>query len=398
VTGRPVTASELGGRLTFVAIAVSATASVLVGLASYALFLVPNLVSRPENSDFGQYWTAARLTLAHGAAAPYDVERFRAAFTDFSGRPDGYATAPPVTWLAMPLTAVPFRAAHAVWLTALLAAVGWAWWMGAGGGRLERGLQLLLLVAALPFLLAVQLAQVSLLVDALLVAHWRLLRDDRAVLAGVALGLAFVKPQDVSLVPLALLLAGRWRAALGCAATVAALAAAVAVTLGPAGLDAWARSVDHELRFDFATRHTLWAHLPGWLPAAPARGLVAALALAPALLAGRRRPAVALAGAVVGSLLVTPYLNAQDLVALIVVAWLVLREEGSPRLRTAALLSYPAVALALVVPGAPQLAVELAWLVGLAWLATRPRRPVAVACPARGPGPAPRATAVSRGG
>jgi hypothetical protein len=99
--------------------------------------------------------------------------------------------------------------------------------------------------------------------------------------------------------------------------------------------------------------------------------VVAALALAPALLAGARRPALALAAAVLGSLLVAPYLNAEDLAALVVVGWLVLREERTPHLRAAALVSYPAVVLAQLTGPAPQLAVEAAWLVGLAWLAAR---------------------------
>jgi hypothetical protein len=139
--------------------------AVLLGLARYPLYLVPRLLERPEHSDFGEYWTAARLALAHGWAPPYDVERFRSAFAAFSDVPDGFSTAPPVTWLVAPLTGLPFRAAFAVWLALLLAAVGWAWWTAAAGSGLERGVQLLLLAAALPFVLAVELGQVALLVE-----------------------------------------------------------------------------------------------------------------------------------------------------------------------------------------------------------------------------------------
>jgi hypothetical protein len=214
---------------------------------------------------------------------------------------------------------------------------------------------------------AVRLGQLVLLVSALFVLHWRLLRAGRPVLAGIVLGLAFVKPQDVALVPVALLLSGRWKAAASCAATVAALGGAVLVALGPQGIHAYQASVAHEMAREFFVRHTLSAHLPQWAPLAVVRPAILVLALAPAVMIGERRLERGLAAAVLGGFLVTPYLNAPDLTLLFVCAWLLLRTDAPRWMRLAMWAGYPVIAFENLFGAPMQLVVELVWLGLLSW-------------------------------
>src|SRR5436853_25609 len=67
------------------------------------------------------------------------------------------------------------------------------------------------------------------------------MRGDRMIAAGVALALATaLKPQVVLMVPVCLLVAGRWRPVVAWGASTAVLAAFSAATLGPSGLaDFW---------------------------------------------------------------------------------------------------------------------------------------------------------------
>jgi hypothetical protein len=278
-----------------------------------------------RGTDFAQYYVAARLTLAHGWAAPYDVATFMTALHGLTGARDAYANLPVPTALAMALTRLPLGPAYAIWNAVLVGGFVAACWAAALGRGWERAVQLLASLAGFQVLSAIGLGQLGLAVGGLLVLHWWLLRDGRPVLAGFAAGLAFVKPQNVFLVPLALLLAGRVGAALACAAMAAGVGAACLVALGPAGLHAYLQSVSYEMQSFPAGRFTLNAALGGAVPAL-------ALAVAPLALAaiaarrarghGPERPVVA---GVLGSQLATPYLSGGDLALLVPCAWLTLR-------------------------------------------------------------------------
>ena len=350
-----------------------------------------------RGTDFAQYYVAARMTLSHGWAAPYDVAGFMSTLHALTGARDAYANLPAPTALAIPLTRLPLGPAYAVWNTVLVGGFAAASWAAAGGRGWERVLQLLAGLAAFQVLSAVGLGQLALAAGALVVLHWWLLRgcadgqrreirrpggpdpgavrpggdplrtagcaygvlptedrgsqprrwaawaaeirrclsahplSGRPVLAGVALGLAFVKPQDVFLVPLALLMAGRTRAALAGLAAGAAVGGACLAVLCPDGLHRYLQTVAFEMDHMQAGRYTVAAALGGGVPA---RALAVAPALLVALLAavaGRRardrgpeRPIVA---GVLASQLATPYLNGADLALLVPCAWLTLRSR-----------------------------------------------------------------------
>jgi hypothetical protein len=214
-------------------------------------------------------------------------------------------------------------------------------------------------------------------VGALVILHLRLLHAGHPVLAGIVAGLAFIKPQDVLLLPLVLLLSGRWKTAAACAATVATLAGAVALALGWDGLRALQSTFAAVLvTCDTCTQGTLVAHLPGWAPELPVRATVGLVALTPALAGGSRRYERALMAGVLGAFLITPYLHPEDLTLLFVCAWAML-SAGSDRLTRLCLLAgYPFVALEEFSGSVPLLVAEVALLLVLvaAALTDRPNR------------------------
>jgi hypothetical protein len=165
--------------------------------------------------------------------------------------------------------------------------------------------------------------------------------------------------------PLVLLLSGRWKTAAACAVTVAVMAAAVLGALGPDGLRGLHATMDAALAAQFSTRHTLGAQLPGWIPLLPVRAALALVALVPALAAGARRHERALMAGVLGTFLITPYLNVEDLTLLFVCAWLVLSAGASEGTRLGLLVCFPFVAYENVIGPVPLVLAELALLAAL---------------------------------
>ena len=326
------------------------------------------LWAHPTSNDFGEYYLAGRIGLARGWAAVYDVHTYVPAARAFLGFPDAFANLPVVAWMAAPLTALPYRLALGLWLLALAAAVAWVWWTAVPAGEpASRVAHLTAWLATFPLGFAFLLGQLTVAVIALVVLHWWLLRSGRATLSGVALGLACVKPQMVFLVPVALVVGRHWRAVAATGATVLAMGGLCLLLLGPHGVAAYRESVGVELptRFD-----ALAAQLPAGFPLLPLQLAIAGAALVPALVPALARDGrsteLALAAAVAGSLLATPYLNPEDSAILVPCAWLVLRTRPPRWVGPALLLSYPAVALRNVTGPVPVLAVEAFWLVALA--------------------------------
>jgi hypothetical protein len=307
----------------------AAGVAVLVYLGWSVLIYVNAMqVAGPRLTDFAQYYTAALMTQAHGWRAPYEVSAFASELQRLTGHRDGYANLPAATILALPFTRLPLGGAYAVWNTLLVTGFLAACWRVVPGRGWERVVRVLASLAAYEVVSAIALGQLALAVGGLLVLHWWLLRAGRPVLAGIVLGLAFVKPQNVFLVPVTLALTGQRRAAAAAVATAAAMAGAWLALLGPGGLRMYQSTVAYELRVTPAGHYTLAALLGGSAPAL-------ALALAgPVLLTvlvalsarGREleRPIVA---GVLGSHLATPYLNASDIATLVPCAWLTARMD-----------------------------------------------------------------------
>jgi hypothetical protein len=223
---------------------------------------------------------------------------------------------------------------------------------------------------------AMSLGQVVPLVAAGVVVGWRFLRDDRDVAAGIALSVIFLKPNTAILAPLALLVAGRYRAVASWVAMGGLLALIAVLLMGVQGISAYFNELRAPLPTgaDALTLHGAWG-LSG-VVALAVRILIVGAVLGVAFRL-RGSPALAIPVAVVGSLLISPYLHASDLCLLAAAAWIVWEERPALTWRAALavgwVLSSPYLWFTIHSPSLDRWPwFELALLVGLGLLAWRP--------------------------
>ncbi|TMB47019.1 MAG: DUF2029 domain-containing protein [Chloroflexi bacterium] len=285
------------------------------------------------HNDFTFYYAAARIGLAHGWAAIYDLGLQQA---ELAAMGSGihiaelarFISPPPVAWAALPLTALPYPVAYWVWSLLLVAALVATWQLAAPGSGLAR---LILLAAAtgwLPVIYGLQLGQPAILVAFGVAGSYALLRAGHPVWAGIALAPLALKPQLAFLVPPALLAARQNRAFFGSVLALGLLAAASALALGGPGV------ATYETRLAFAAGVPVNRELTlaAWLgDLTLTRGVQVAIALWSLLLVYRMRrrgPEWIFVPALLGGLLASPYLHLDDLLVLGLAAWLFLRTEN----------------------------------------------------------------------
>jgi alpha-1,2-mannosyltransferase len=190
----------------------------------------------PLALDFDAFWTAARIACAQGARFAYDnrvVEAFERAHTTMTA--PGYLAfyyPPSFLLLCLPLAALPYAGAllvfEAVQAALLLPALKRI--LDTANGNTRWGW--LPVLAAPGFTMNVFSGQNGGLSAACL-AGAMLTLERNPWLGGACLGLLSCKPQLAACVPVALLAARRWRAALAAAITAAMLALAATLVLGP---------------------------------------------------------------------------------------------------------------------------------------------------------------------
>ena len=322
----------------------------------------------PIHDDVRYDYVAAQAGLRFGWSRIYDLDILRALSAGFPSpqntiHPGGTFINPPLlAWLWTPLVAFPEPVAYLIWTVVSLAALVWAWHIVAPFQGLAKVALLLAGLALWPVMEAFYFGQPTMLVLALVASAWWLMRHDRPLVAGAALAFATaLKPQVVLMIPLCLLVAGRWRPVAGWAATGAVLAALSAASLGGSGLlDFW-----HTLQWiqtDAGHSFFTVAYLFGIGPVTYV--VLAAQAVLCLLVAWRRRdnPDVVFAAGLLGSLMVSFHLHQPDYSNLLLAAWLVLR--GAPSLAHKAWLGVGFVTMQVLTMGlpAPQLAWNLVWL------------------------------------
>jgi len=283
------------------------------------------------HNDFTFYYVAAKIGLGQGWSSIYDLS-LQQAQLDMLGSGikvaelARYISPPPVAWLALPLTPLPYAAGYWVWSALLLAALAGTWYLAAPGVGRARIIYLAAAVGWLPVIYGLQLGQPGMFVALGVAGSYALLRAERPLLAGLALGLLALKPQLAFLAPLALLAARQDRAFLGSVIAVGALAGASALALGFDGLGAY------EARLSFAAsvpvNHELTlAYLLGDA-ARPVQVVIAIWTLVLAYRLRRRGIEWIYVCALVGGMLATPYVHLDDLAMLGLAAWLCLRAKG----------------------------------------------------------------------
>lgn len=271
--------------------------------------------------DFRAYWVAARIGVANGWERIYDPALQRPALQPYFAASRGFAagywapfvTTPPAAWLAVPLAGADFRVAWAIWSFVIAAAVVVSAWLLAPPRAWVRiGFVLLLLASTIGWAAGNIVALVLLSVA---LAAW-LARSGRPSWAGAALVLVVLKPQVALLVIPAVLAAGRFRTVAFWAAGALALGLVSLASLGQRGVASYADL----LRVVGSNRaQTQLSVVQSIHPTAVQLAWVLLVAVA-TLVIGRtwrhRSDAVVLGIGLIGSFLVAPYLNGQDLVLL----------------------------------------------------------------------------------
>ncbi len=283
--------------------------------------------AQPVALDFAAFWAAAKLAAAGHAASAYDNVAIEAAERAATVMPPGYLAfyypptflllVSPLGWLGYSAALAVFLAAETVLVIALLRRLlpqGWAW----------------LPLLSFPGFLMNGLSGQNAALSASCFAAGAVWLERRPMLAGAALGGLACKPQLAVCVPVALLLARRWRALAACGATALALAALSWAVLG-AGV--WRGFLGNagNARADIETIAIKWPKMQslfgairlaggGNALAYSAQAVVSALALVGLAWVAWRRPGARLemAALTAAALLFTPFLYDYDLALLAV--------------------------------------------------------------------------------
>jgi hypothetical protein len=346
-------------------------ATLFAGFDAYTIAGV--WLTQPQIADFGLYYSAARVGLAHGWTAMYDPGLYFPALHAL-GRSDWspFLNPPYAAWLVLPVAWLPYPFAMAAWMAFTTAAFALVWWLSAPGDRAQRALHLALAIGLFPVAMAIYHGQTLLIVVLGVAGCVWLARRDRPWLAGLVLAAVIVKPQLAYLVPLTLLVAGRGRVVAAFIVTVCLLLAVAIAALGPGGVLIYLKTLT-TVDVPYATAYLTALLGPG---AARLAGLLAAVIACTAAWRWRDRYEVPVAAGLLASLLSTPYGNEYDLVVVLLAGWLVLRAQ--PAAWPLLLAGWPALEFINVVGPLPAVLFEIAFLVALAAL---PRPPAQVSAP-----------------
>ena len=327
------------------------------------------------DNDLTFVYIGARIGLEQGWSHIYSLGLQHDLFLQL--RPHGdfndgarFISPPPFAWLVVPLTLLGAAGAVYAWLTISVASLVGAWWIAAPGEWPKRALWLLAALAWYPVLYSLSLAQPALVIVLITAAAWRLTERSRPYLAGVVLGLSVIKPQLTLLLPLVLLVSGRWKVAVAWAATASVLALASLAVIGGQGLSDYL-SLLEEAQHVVNNRYFTFAYLlgPGFLSYG-AQAIVIGVAIVAAYLNRKSSHARVFALGLVASAVGATYWHLQDYAILVLAAWLFWRERPRASLRWLLLLIVIAGEFAWPLTPLPLLIGVAVWL---AALATPPR-------------------------
>jgi hypothetical protein len=312
-------------------LAIAGAAAAAAVSAVYSLWLwISSYIGDNFHNDFTFYYAAARLGLAHGWSHLYDL-RLQQEQLDAIGshitvaQLARYVSPPPLAWLVTSLTLLPYQVAYWLWSALLLSALVLVWHLAAPGSGRARAILLVAAIGWLPIIYGLQLGQPALLLAAGVAACYALLQRGRDIEAGAVLGVLVLKPQLALLVPLVLLVSGRWRAFASSVVVLASITAVSLVALGPSGI------TDYLDRLNFATTvpENQAQTIAGWIHNLQAarfvQGLIGVWTVGVAYRLRRRGPGVVLAVALIGGLAASPYVHYDDLAMLGLACLLFLR-------------------------------------------------------------------------
>lgn len=349
-----------------------------LGVVAAALVLDVSIRHDPIAVDFHTYVAAGETVAERGWSHVYDtgivgIEQKELAPNQVA---QPFLSPPTVALVVMPLSFLPYDVAYVIWALFLFACFAGALvWAGVSRG-LPKWIAVVGALAPWWVMHAINVGQVVPLVAAGTVVAWRLVRDRRDLLAGVALAAILLKPNTAILVPFALLFATRFRAFAAWAGVAALVVALSVAAIGPAGISEYVTQLRGPLPkgADDLTLH-------GALAATGMFATVLRLVIIGAVMAAafklRRSPGLVIPIAIVGSLMVSPYLHASDLCMLAAAGWMVWEERPAVSLRVVVAIVWVVASPFLYQPGYSLHLkqwpwVELALLVALLYAAWSP--------------------------
>jgi Glycosyltransferase family 87 len=323
----------------------------------------------PIHEDARIWYLAAEAGLRYGWSTIYDLDKLRSLASSFPAHEQtidsgtAFISPPLLAWLVAPLTAFSEPVAYGVWTVVSLGALIWAWHIAAPYQGLAKVTLLMLALAMWPILLSFYFGQPTIVMLALVASGWWLCAHDRPVAAGAVLALATaLKPHIVVVLPLALLVSGRYRVVVSWAAAGAVLAAAFVVSLGESGLVSWWHAVKYVEGDPANAYYTLGSQL-GFGPVTYA--LLAIQGAAALVIARWRRSDLGMVFAVglIGSVTIAFYLHQADYSMLVMAGWLVLRTSPPLWHRLWLVVGFVTMQALTLGPPTPQLVWDAAWLV-----------------------------------
>ncbi len=184
--------------------------------------------------DFLNSWMGGNSVFSGGPAPWFDHGTYNMMLRQFTGHPDFpdhmWSYPPDIVLFLWPLGLLRYLPAYAVWCVGGLALYLLAAWSGGVNRK-----HMLFLAVAPGVAVNVFFGQNGFLTAALLIGGLANL-DRRPTVAGLLFGILTIKPQFGMLLPVLLVLTGRWRVIAAAAITTAALVAVTAIWFGP---DVW---------------------------------------------------------------------------------------------------------------------------------------------------------------
>jgi hypothetical protein len=299
-----------------------------LGVVAIALCIDVLHRNDPTAVDFHTYVAAGQVGAGEGWSHIYDqalvaIEQKQLSPSQIA---QPFLSPPTVAYIAAPLGFLPYNIAYVVWAVLLFAVFAGALaWTGLSKGW-SRWIAVVGALAPWWVMHSINVGQVVPLEAAGVLVAWRLMRDRREVLAGVALGAILFKPNNAILIPFALLFAGRPRVFASWTGVAVAVLLVVLLTVGTGGLSEYVTQLRGPLPkgADDLTLH-------GALAATGTFAAVLRIVIIGAVLAASHRlrgsPGLVMPIAIVGSLLISPYLHASDLALLAAAGFMAWEEQ-----------------------------------------------------------------------
>jgi alpha-1,2-mannosyltransferase len=184
--------------------------------------------------DFLNSWMGGRSAFLGGPAPWFDFQTYNKALEQITGHPDFpdmfWSYPPHLVLFIWPLGLLPYLVAYGLWC---VAGLGLYLWAARSGGVSRKSMLFLALAPGVA--VNVFFGQNGFLTAALLIGGLANL-DRRPTLSGILFGILTIKPQFGLLLPVMLVLTGRWRVIAVTVATIAVLATATSLWFGP---DIW---------------------------------------------------------------------------------------------------------------------------------------------------------------